>query len=415
MIGCVYIPHFMAALHQRDHPELEAMPLVVFETETQSRQIVSISPSAEQAGARLGMTLRQVEAECGELLCVPANTLTARRALSTLLETLANFTPQVEIENRVKAWAKRPQQAAIKGDEDATIIYLDLGKLREEEGYDAARVIYHAILEQIQLKSALSLSSGKFTSRVVATSLTPREVSVIRQGREAAVLATYPATLLPIYPEEAWRLSLLGLNTLGEIAALPASAMLELFGKQGRKFHQLAKGRDSTPVALYEPPQQEFAATQLDPPVDDRSIIDNILRSLVEGLARRLERQGKVTQAIELAIVLEDGAAHTRELVLQHPSSSPVQLTRIILDLFATLRVLSRIAELEITLSGIQTAQVRQLSMFDLEGTPQDRLRAVLKNLIARHGSDAFYRVDLADRNALLLERGFTLKPLDEP
>jgi hypothetical protein len=68
------------------------------------------------------------------------------------------------------------------------------------------------------------------------------------------------------------------------------------------------------------------------------------------------------------------------------------------------------VAGVEVTLGGMAPAVARQLSLFERGPVPQERLRAVLKDLVARYGDDSFYWVTLVDPAARLPERRFRLK-----
>jgi hypothetical protein len=68
------------------------------------------------------------------------------------------------------------------------------------------------------------------------------------------------------------------------------------------------------------------------------------------------------------------------------------------------------VTEVEITLGRIVAAEARQLSLFPTESVPQDHLREVLRQLVARHGTEMFYWADLVDPQARLPERRFQLR-----
>lgn len=205
-------------------------------------------------------------------------------------------------------------------------------------------------------------------------------------------------------------MKLLGIHTLGDLARLPASALGDLFGKQGAAFKRLAEGRDTTPIQPYAPRHDERAAQQLDDPVEDKGVLQNVIKGLAGELARRLETRGQMAGALTLAVMLAGGASQLAELALRQPSAAPEHLANTLAQMLDALRLDEAITEVEVTLGGIVMADARQLSMFPPEIVPQDRLRETLRQLIARHGAETFFWADLTNPGARLPERRFALR-----
>src|SRR3989442_1531376 len=68
-------------------------------------------------------------------------------------------------------------------------------------------------------------------------------------------LAAQPVGMLPVSEEMRRRLRLLGIETLGALAALPRSALAAQFGPQGALAWELARGEDDSPVRPPEKPE----------------------------------------------------------------------------------------------------------------------------------------------------------------
>jgi protein ImuB len=122
-------------------------------------------------------------------------------------------------------------------------------------------------------------------------------------------------SLLPVDGETLRQLYLLGLTTLGQVAALPTGAMLSRFGRQGRTIHRLAGGRDTSPVQPYTPRPTERLARQLDGPVDNLVVLKHVAGQMAETLAARLQAGGHMAREVTLALSLETGGTVTRDLV----------------------------------------------------------------------------------------------------
>src|SRR5690606_32454176 len=139
-------------------------------------------------------------------------------------------------------------------EQQAATCYADLGRLAIEDALAAAHTVHRLVAAHFELPAALGLATGRFTARVAVAALRPGEHAVVTPGEEARFLAPFPTSLLPVDGETLRQLHLLGLRTLGQLAALPSAALLERFGQQGPLMHRLACGRDTSRVARYAPP-----------------------------------------------------------------------------------------------------------------------------------------------------------------
>src|SRR6267378_1129078 len=93
------------------------------------------------------------------------------------------------------------------------------------------------------------------------------EAVVVPPGREVAFLADQPVALLPLEPELHRRLRLLGLRTLGQLAALPEAAVTAQFGRAGTRAWRLATGRAVEPVVGRPIPEPVTATVAFFAPV----------------------------------------------------------------------------------------------------------------------------------------------------
>jgi protein ImuB len=90
---------------------------------------------------------------------------------------------------------------------------------------------------------------------------------IVAPGGSRAWLAPQPVSALgPDYADLADLLVRLGIRTLGELAALPAPAVLGRFGPVGQAAHRLARGRDDHPFRGRQPPPELACQAEFDPP-----------------------------------------------------------------------------------------------------------------------------------------------------
>jgi nucleotidyltransferase/DNA polymerase involved in DNA repair len=375
------------------------------------------------------------------------------RTLDALLEHLMEVTPRVEIAGdrrppeRPRTADGRPpllekvavgglrsavaRSAVVVGHRPSSIIYLDLRDLDWPAAIATVQRIGQVVREQLRLSPAIGLARGKFTARVAAAVAEPGEALLIAPGHEAAFLAPFPVDLLPMDEETARRLRLLGIRTLGQLAALPAGAVLTQLGKEGRLLHRLAQGRDPAvspvpgrcgtnrdrPVRPCRPTAVERVARPFDDPVANGTILEAVIRSMAQELATRLRARGYMGRTLTLILHLEDGTTCEERLVLRRPTAGAEHIAQTLCDLLARIRVPCGVVELEVTLTDLVPTTGQQLDLpltgsgygFVHQTGQEHRLREVLQDLVARYGADRFYRISLTDREARLPERRFRL------
>ena len=344
-------------------------------------------------------------------------------AFDALLERLVEFTPRVEVaDGRWTTDEGRPSvvhgaslrlgsgQALRLRSGQAFIVYLDLEDLDWAEAVEVVQCIGQVMREQFHLSPAIGLARGRFTAHVAAATVEPNEALIIAPGQEAAFLAPFPVELLPLDDELARRLHLLGIRTLGQLAALPAGAVLTQFGRGGQHLQRLAQGRDDRPVLPHRSRAVERVARQFDGPVTDGTILEAVIRSMAEELTTRLRARGCMGRTLTLILHLEDGTTCERKLVLRRPTAGAEHIAQTLGELLVGMQVSCGVVGLEVTLTDLVPATGQQLDLFVHRTGQERRLHDVLKDLVARYGADCFYRISLTDREARLPERRFQLR-----
>jgi len=406
MIACVLVPYFAAAVERRDDPSLAGLPLVIGGLPEEPGKVYAVSSEAARRGVQPGMPLHQAQVLCPEAHFLPAAQARYQHAFDQLMEMLAGFTHLVE-----------------PGDlQPAATGFLDLGT-EWAEAVAVAQRIGETVREQARLAPAISLARNKFTAHVAAAVVEPNEALLIAPGHETAFLAPFPVDFLSLDEETARRLSLLGIRTLGQLAALPAGAVLAQFGKAGQFYQRLAQGRDDRPVLPARPRETERVVHQFGDPVADRTVLESVARAMAGELSARLQARGCMSQKLEMILRLEACTERSRsnaitredEIVLRQPTSGAEPIAQTLCELLARIRVPCGVVELEVSMADLVPARGQQLDLFVHRAEQESRLRDVLRDLVARYGADCFYRISLTDRAARLPERRFRLWGVDTP
>src|SRR5690606_10145112 len=99
----------------------------------------------------------------------------------------------------------------------------------------------------------------------------------------------------------------LGLRTLGDFAALPASGVLARFGFDSAYAHRLAAGRDDAPLAVRRPPPDLDVVETFDEPLDRVDAAAFAARALAGRLHERLAAPGLACTRVVVEAVTATG------------------------------------------------------------------------------------------------------------
>src|SRR5258708_8953436 len=123
-------------------------------------------------------------------------------------------------------------------------------------------------------------------------------------GEEEAYLVEMPIELLPLDNEQRRRLHLLGLTTMGQLAALPLQDMLTQFGKTGFLLHRLVQGLDHEHVLPHRFEAIEQMLCEFDEPLINRTTLEAVLESMATELVSRLQAKTSMGRTLTLTLYL---------------------------------------------------------------------------------------------------------------
>jgi nucleotidyltransferase/DNA polymerase involved in DNA repair len=230
-------------------------------------------------------------------------------------------------------------------------------------------------------------------------------------GQEGSFLAPLEATCLPLETEQVRRLTLFGLRTVGQFAALPIGAVQAQFGPSGRWLHQLARGHDQRPVQNYQAPRIENITRHLDDPIEDRVILTHHIEAMVQELTIGLAAQGQGAITLDLTLHLA-GALWQDQLALRQPTADAARLTRQFTSLIERAQITSGVMAITLQLSDLVTLKPEQVSLFSQTHSAEQwqRFRELLPRLVSRYGPDCFFEPVLTNPHAMLPERRFQFR-----
>jgi len=125
-----------------------------------------------------------------------------------------------------------------------------------------------------------------------------------------------------------------GIRTLGQVAALPGSALAARLGPDGPCVQALARGEDAGPLVPVVAEERFEATLELEWPIEGLEPLSFVLSRLADPICAHLDRRGRAAAILHLELRLVTRAAWARRLELPSPLKDPrVLRTLALLDL----------------------------------------------------------------------------------
>jgi nucleotidyltransferase/DNA polymerase involved in DNA repair len=239
----------------------------------------------------------------------------------------------------------------------------------------------------------------------------PPGLLAVPPGEDAAFLVSLPAALLTADPDVRARLARFGLRQIGQVAAVPRSALVARFGAEGERLHARARGEETDPFRPRRSAERMSLALPVEPAVDDLEPLRFLLHRLAATLADQLSARGMATASVHLRLALDRTFAvpgtppdMALEQRLPEPTQEAEAIERLLVARLERTPPPAPVARLELELADVAPAAGQQLALFVPQAGRAARLGWQLARLALTFGEDRVRRVELADPEAPLPE-----------
>jgi DNA polymerase-4/protein ImuB len=375
LIACLRIPHFALRVAGLDHPVHDGAPLALSNPQSGRTIVLDATREARARGVRTGISVREAMALCPELITLLPDPAAENRIAGEILDRLETMSPLVEPDaGEPGCW------------------YIDLTGLGRhfDSPAHAARRFLQAIPPVFGARAGVA--PGKFAARVAAGMTPPASVKVIAEADVRAFLANATVTWLPLPPDTIHQLQRLGLETLGQLAALPGHKVAARYGPAGRTAWELAQGIDPRPVVTQ--PRVEIISEHLvmPTPAVSRDMLLVGLRQLIGRMFAQPNLRGKQVRQVKLAAIIERGRSWERDLVLKEPCSAERLIRALELRLQA-MELPGPIEGITVELCGITREIAHQAVFPALRPRRDPPLIAAVHQLKQRYGRSPIYHI----------------------
>ena len=387
-VACLRVPHLPVQVERQQDPSLVDAPLIVGGRPWDPGAVLDCCLQAAVAGVMPGMRLAQAETLCPSARFVPAHEESYRTVHDALVAAAEHFTPTVEVAG-------------------PGVLYAEVSGLERRFGPDprlARRIALE--VEQVlclcpvcdtSLDVQVGLGSSKFVAEQAACAARSGSGCIVVPGEERAFLSPLSLSALPIDPEMHRRLSLLGVRTLGALAALPRPAVVRQFGPQAGPMHDLACGVDSRPVCADAAPLVLEQSCAFDDSIGDRAILLSHTNRMAAELAGALSRCGYQAEGLRVCLEDERGKEVTGGVQVKPPSADGGKLSRLAGQLLGKLTPAEPVTAFSLAVYPLRSFHLgaTQLTLFTdvslgsfsfAHGKRLGQLREALRRLRVRFG-----------------------------
>ncbi len=290
-----------------------------------ANRVVAVTVAARAEGVETGLRRREAQGRCPGLEVIAADMGRDARAWEPVVAAVEQLTTSVEVLGPGSlALATRGPSRYFGGDAALASRVCEVaaaaaGRVCEVAAAAAGRVCEVAAAAagrvcEVAAAAAgrsggcqVGVADGRFAAGLAA-GVAPPGGLVVPPGASRGWLAPQPVRALgPGLAELADLLERLGLPTLGDLAALPAPAVLGRFGPEGVMARRLALGLDGRGVQGREPPPDLAGQAIMDPPEQRVEAAAFVAKSLADELHSRLEAAGLAATMVAIEVETEHG------------------------------------------------------------------------------------------------------------
>lgn len=371
---------FYASVEQRDDPALRGRPVIVGGLGKRG-VVCAASYEARRFGVRSAMPIARARRLCPGGVCLHPRMDVYARISADVREIFYRFTPLVEPLSLDEA-------------------YLDCsGSLRL---FGSARAIADAIRTAVRTELSLPVSvgggGGKLVAKIASGRAKPDGLLLVDEQDTDAFLRPLPiAEIWGVGPATERRLHDLGIATIGQLADFDTARLERALGSWATVLQALARGEDLRTVEADRGRKSYGEENTFPEDAVDEELIDAMLLSHAETVARRLRHDGRKARTVTLKWRASGPAAEwhlsTRSHTLPDPSDDGTVIARVASQLWCAEKEHPAIRLLGVQVSNLDGDRPVQLGLFRSEEEMRhDALNKALDEIVSRFGTGAVRR-----------------------
>jgi len=366
-LACLYVPDFPLAALLRVEPDLIGTPVAVADGPGPRAKLKAISADAVRRGVTVDLTTVQAKTIAADLTVRQVSSDTLRAAQAALCDAAESFTPRIE-------------------DAGDGVAYLDLeglGALCESESR-LTNVLAQRVT-RLGLEAQIGVAGSKVAAYLAACH--GGGVTVVPPGEEWHFLAPVPIKLLAPDPELAVTLQRWGIRYIGDLAALPMTAVGTRLGPEGVSLVRRARGEDEHPLVPRSQPLHFEEGVEIEYGIEALEPLLFVLRGLLDRLTARLALRGFICGDLRLSLRLANRGRDEQTIAVAAPSNEVKSLLALVRLQLETHPPIAAIEGVRIA-AVAERLRAAQLDLFRPNGPAPARWAITLARLAALCGAE---------------------------
>lgn len=372
---------FYAAIEQLDDPMLRGRPILVGSPSNRG-VVLTASYEARPFGVGSAMPMAKARRMCPSALIIPPRFDRYQEVSESIMSVFSNFSPDVEAISLDEAFLDMTGSEQLFGGPES------IGRRLKAAIRDATG----------GLTASVGLSGTKYVAKVASACQKPDGLTVVPPRKAKAWLASFPVSRLwGVGPKTQARLRLLGLHTIGDVAAADPRFLSAKLGNAGLHFHALAQAEDPRAVIGRRASKSIGSERTLEKDVREAAEIKLHLRRSADAIGRRLRKKRYLAFGVGVKLKKTDFQIITRQHRLSEPTDVAERLYSVAVDLLdhvdhpGPFRLVG--------LAAYDLIGIDDLVQLDLFSTlaRRRRLEVAIDRLAERYGNNVVHRADDLD------------------
>lgn len=369
---------FFVSVEEALDPLLAGKPVIVGGDPNGRGVVAAASYAARKYGIHSAMPVARAKRLCPDAIFLRGNHRLYGEFSERIFDILETYSPCVEPMSLDEA-------------------YLDLTGCERLHGptLDTAERIRNQIKMQVGINCSIGIASNKLMAKVASAYAKPSGMLWIPEGMEQKFLAPLPVERIPgIGHKTGQRLMLMGVKTIGHLAALPPELLKNAYGKYGSDLYHKARGISESPVLRRDDSRSISRETTFETDSDDPRFLESTLSYLVEKAASQLRSSRLYTRCITLKLRYSDFQTVTRSQTLPEPVHDDCTIFQTASRLFRkSFSRRTRIRLIGVSLTSLTTDHPAQTDLFIALGSEHwDQLYHSIDRIREKYGFRSILR-----------------------
>lgn len=372
---------FFVEVERRADPSLRGFPVAVGGTGRRG-VIASASYEARRHGVASAQPTAAAMRLCPSLVVIQPAHRRYSEVSAEVFEIFRSFTPMVE---------------GLSLDE----AFLDISGLRRH--YETPVAVGEAVRQRIRselcLPASVGVASNKMFAKLASEAAKPDGLRHIPSSDQVQFLhALSASSLWGVGPATLASLKRLGVETVGDVAAIPIETLIRLLGPvSGHHLHQLSQGEDPRSVEPDSEAKSVSVEETYSRDLEGWAILESALLSQAHRLSSRLRRAGMAGRTVTLKVRFDDFTTLTRSHTTDTLYDGPRDLYREAIQLLSGIELRRPVRLLGLGAGLLQESDnARQLELGESESW--DRVEEAVIGIRERFGDAAVTPARLVSR-----------------